>query len=540
MLSFIVFSPLFFAIFLLFIPNKFQHFYKWVTLAVLSVEIFMLGYLCLHFNTKTPQILQFVEKTTWIYIQSELLFSGGFHIQYFLGADGMALVMLLTAVLVLWIGAISSFSITQKTKAYFSLYLLLSSTVLGCFVAMDFFLFYVFFEFMLLPMFFLIGLWGGERKEYASFKFLLYTLGGSLFILGAMIALSLSVIDIKKTAEANNRTETQILEVLHKNSLENIKKIHSFDVVAMQNPDNYLQNSILYENTNKNINQPKNATQNPYRFWFFWALLAGFLVKLPAFPLHTWLPDAHVEAPTPVSVVLAGILLKIGGYGIIRFVLGIFPDVFLSQANVVAGIGVISIIYGAMNAIAMQDLKKMVAYSSISHLGFVLLGIASLTVEGINGAIFQMASHGVLSAMLFVLVGVLYDRTHDRDITHYEGLWGKMPVYSVWVMIGFFASLGLPVFSGFVGELFCLLGAFKSQNLSIFWGIGGLLGVVLGAGYFLWALQRVFLGDFWVFEKEKNADLLHDATLRENIMLATLAFFTLLLGIFPQVLMRFL
>ncbi len=541
MLSFIVFLPLLFAVLLLFIPENKKNIFQWLTFAVLSVELGALGYLYANFDAKnTENLMQFVEKTTWIYLQSDF-FGGGFHIQYFVGIDKMALTMLLTAGIVLWVGALSSFSITKNPKAYFSLYLLLSSTVFGCFVALDFFLFYVFFEFMLLPMFFLIGIWGGERREYASFKFLLYTLGGSLFILGAMIVLCLSTIDIPKTAQANNTSEKIVLENLAKNDLKNLKKIYNFDVLLMQNPQNYLKDASIYPNDTKdfytNSQNTKNTEKNPYRYWVFWALLLGFLVKLPVVPLHTWLPDAHVEAPTPISVVLAGILLKIGGYGIIRFVLGIFPDVFLSQADIIAGIGVISIIYGAMNAIAMQDLKKMIAYSSISHLGFVLLGISSLTSVGINGAVFQMASHGVLSAMLFVLVGVLYDRTHDRNIKHYEGLWTKMPVYSVWVMIGFFASLGLPLFSGFVGELLCLLGAFQSQHIHKIWGILGLFGIVLGAGYFLWALQRMFLGKFWVFEKEKNENLLTDTTLRENIILAILAFLTLLLGIYPNVIL---
>lgn len=527
----------------------------------MCVEVLALGGLYVNFDINTPQMMQFVEQKTWIYLAPNTLFEGGFHIQYMLGVDGMALLMLLTAGVVLWVGALSSFGIEKQEKAYFSLYLLLSTTIFGCFVALDMFLFYVFFEFMLLPMFFLIGIWGGERREYASFKFLLYTLGGSLFLLGAMIVLCLSVIDLKKTAQANNHTETQILDAMQENGLENLKQVYTFEIIAMQNPKNYLKNSSIFPQKDafqfpqeKSLKKPKktqefpqkrqktneNTSQNPYRFWVFWALLVGFLVKLPVVPVHTWLPDAHVEAPTPISVVLAGILLKIGGYGVIRFGVGLFPDIFLEQANIIAGIGVISIIYGAMNAIAMQDLKKMVAYSSVSHLGFVLLGVASLTQEGINGAVFQMVSHGVLSAMLFVVVGVLYDRTHDRNISHYEGLWGKMPVYSVWVMVAFFASLGLPAFSGFVGELFCLLGAFKSENLHVIWGIGGLLGVLLGSGYFLWAMQRMFLGSFWVFDKQKNEILLTDTTFRENIMLALLALLTLLLGIFPSVVMRFL
>ena len=265
----------------------------------------------------------------------------------------------------------------------------------------------------------------------------------------------------------------------------------------------------------------------------FQALFIGFAVKLPIVPLHTWLPDAHVEAPTPVSVVLAGILLKIGAYGFLRVAYSIFPDGAIEYAWLIALIGVISIIYGALNALAMQDLKKMVAYSSVSHMGFVLLGIASISSEGINGAIFQMFSHGILSAMLFLIAGVLYDRTHNRIIEHYRGLLNKMPVYTAFVMIAFFASLGLPGFSGFIGELFTLLGAFGSDLVPNWMAVIGAFGIVLSAAYFLWTLQRMFFGNFWIRKSDNLVIELNDVDNREKLMLLILAFITLLIGIMP-------
>ena len=259
--------------------------------------------------------------------------------------------------------------------------------------------------------------------------------------------------------------------------------------------------------------------------------LIGFGVKLPAVPVHTWLPDAHVEAPTPVSVVLAGILLKIGGYGFLRIAFPIFPEIAHQYALWIVGFGVLSILYGAYNALSMNDLKKMIAYSSVSHMGFVLVGIGSLTSEGLNGAVYQMFSHGILSAMLFLLVGVLYDRTHDRRIDSYQGLASVMPKYTAMIAVAFFASLGLPAFSGFIGEIFTLMGSFNSPLIPK-WLTGlAAFGLVLGAGYFLWTLQRMFFGKFWVRQYEET---LQDLTSREKVMLYPLAILALVFGLFPN------
>jgi len=276
------------------------------------------------------------------------------------------------------------------------------------------------------------------------------------------------------------------------------------------------------------------------REWAFLLLLIGFAIKLPAVPLHTWLPDAHVEASTPVSVLLAALLLKFGGYGLLRFAIPLFPSEATSFSFLIGLMGIVSIIYGGMNALASKDIKALIAYSSISHMGFVLLGISSYTVEGINGAIYQMVSHGILSAMLFLIAGVIYERTNDRTIENYSGLFKSMPAFGGFVLVAFFASLGLPGFSGFIGEFLALLGAFKSSHLNHLlpsWiplvAIGGLL---LAAGYFLWTLQRMFYGPFY----NKSDQPLPDLNQREYLMLTPLAIATLVLGLFPQLLINWI
>ncbi|TAE70628.1 MAG: NADH-quinone oxidoreductase subunit M [Bacteroidetes bacterium] len=521
-LSILIFFPIFSGVLLLFLSSKKNtSLFFYITLFVTSIELLLSS--ILYFKFSPQKYLQFSEKIEWINLS--LGDFGYISIEYYLALDGFSLVMVWLSALVMWVGAMVSWQIKKQVKGYFSLYLILSGTIVGCFVAWDFFLFYLFFEFMLLPMFFLIGIWGGERREYASMKFFIYTLLGSLLILISMIALNLSTIDLEKTSKKLDITTKELLKSIQKKEINKEDFVHSFNIKLMMNKDNILPDSVLYSKNKKITNWQK---------WAFWLLVIGFLIKLPSFPFHTWLPDAHVEAPTPVSVVLAGVLLKVGGYGIYRFGFGIFPEVALQSSTILAILGVISIIYGAMNALAMTDLKKMVAYSSVSHMGFVLLGFASHTQEGTQGAIFQMFSHGILSAMLFVLVGILYVRTHDRNIDNYKGLSEKMPFYTSFVMIGFFASLGLPVFSGFIGELFTLLGAFKSHQLGFVYVLLGVVGIILGAGYFLWTLQRMFFGEFWVREnKNINTENVKDLFISEWFILIVLSFLTLLTGLFP-------
>jgi NADH-quinone oxidoreductase subunit M len=299
----------------------------------------------------------------------------------------------------------------------------------------------------------------------------------------------------------------------------------------MSDPVNFISNSIL------DPNNPWMIGSLNARHWAFLLLFLGFAIKLPMVPFHTWLPDAHVEASTPISVILAALLLKVGGYGLIRIAYPIFPEAGLYFGWLAALFGVISIIYGALNALASKDLKRLIAYSSVSHMGFVILGIASLTTEGVSGAIYQMFSHGIISAMLFLLAGVLYDRTKDRTISNYSGLASKMPSYFVFVLIAFFASMGLPGFSGFIAEIMIFLGAFKSAStnglLHESFAIIATLGLVLGAAYYLWTIQRMFFGPFHLKTSDLT-DRLSDLTRREYMMLVPLAIAALLFGVFPQ------
>ncbi len=515
LLSYLIFIPFAAALIVSIVPANQKQLIKIVALGATVVQLILAVVLFTSFDrSKVPtawaDAFQFMEMSPWIRLQLGSL--GSLQIDYLVGVDGVSMPLVVMSSILLVIGVISSWKLEQKVKGYFILYLILSGSLIGCFVALDFFLFYVFFEFMLLPMFFLIGIWGGPNRSYASIKFFLYTLFGSLFILIVMIGLYLSVGSIDSFGD----------------------EIHSFSLIAMMD-GNYLSGALL------NPDSTSMLMGLSFRSWAFILLMFGFLIKLPAVPFHTWLPDAHVEAPTAISVLLAGVLLKVGGYGLFRICFSIFPDVAIDFATPVAIIGVISIIYGGMIAMAQTDLKKLIAYSSVSHMGFVLLGLSALSIEGISGSLFQMVSHGFISGALFLVVGVVYDRTHDRHIENISGLAIKMPIYTFFVVLFFFASLGLPGLSGFVGELLVLMGAIGAgANAGLYstWiGIIAVFGIIISAGYYLWTLQRMFFGKYWVRKPEWNISMV-DLTKREWLMLLPLAIIVVLLGVMPSILLE--
>jgi NADH-quinone oxidoreductase subunit M len=508
LLTYLIFTPFFAALVALLIPSGKVNFFRALTLAVSLAQGVLVIYILTQYNFNAG--VQLTERLPWITLP--LGSWGILKAEYFLALDGLSLPLVVLSVFILAIAVISSWTIEKNHKGYFILLLILNGAILGSFCALDFLLFYIFFEFMLLPMYFLIGIWGGPKREYASIKFFLYTLLGSIFILMVMIGLYLSV----KSPAAGDEL------------------VHTFNVLHMQDPDNLVSGSLLDIEGN-------SFGPFSFRMWAFLLLFTGFAIKLPAVPLHTWLPDAHVEAPTAISVILAALLLKFGGYGLLRFVYPIFPDGAMAFGWLTGLVGVVSIIYGALNALSSKDLKRLIAYSSVSHMGFVLLGIASATVEGISGAIYQMVSHGIISAMLFLIAGVLYDRTGDRLIANYSGLAGKMRLYTAYVLIAFFASLGLPGFSGFIGEVMIFFGAFQSYHsnelLPLWMAVVATTGLLIGAGYYLWTIQRMFYGPF---ATRVPAHQLTDLDQREQVMLLPLAAATLLFGIFPQWLMNYI
>jgi NADH-quinone oxidoreductase subunit M len=512
MLTLLIFTPILFGFIIVLLPSSLRASFKYITLLATLVQLCMAVYMYCNFKTGASYAgvanesqFQFVQKLPWINLNLGSM--GNMQIDYFVGIDGISITLLVMTSLVMVIAALASWEIKSNLKGFFALFLLLDMALVGVFCSLDFFLFYIFYELMLLPLYFLIGMWGGAKREYAAIKFFLYTLFGSVFMLLVMIGLYLSV---KDPLTGN----------------------HTFNMIQMMNPANYTAGSIFSTLSHATI------LGFPARTVGFIVLFIAFAIKVPIVPLHTWLPDAHVEAPTPISIILAGVLLKIGGYGIIRICLGIFPDIAASGAFWLGLLGIISILYGAFNALAQRDFKRIIAYSSISQMGFVLLGIASQTAEGISGAVMQMVSHGFLATMLFFLVGVVYNRVHDRDIYNFRGLASLMPKYTIFIMIAFFASLGLPGFSAFIAEAFSLAGAFKSSSanglLPQWMAVCGAVGILFSACYFLWTLQRMFFGSITLKGGEIWKIALIDLNTREIITLVPLAAIVLILGLMPS------
>lgn len=477
LLTYLLAVPILGAVIILFLKENQERLIKIAGL-VITLIAFLIS-LLLYFNYDyTDPGFQFVHKITWI---------ESLDISYNVGVDGISILLVLLTTFITPLTLLSSWNaITKKVKMFTFMMLFLQAGMLGVFMALDLFLFYIFWEVMLIPMYFIIGVWGGEERIYASIKFFIYTFFGSLLMLVAIIWLAVYA--------------------------SQFTGIFTTDLVKL-----YQYGPEIPLDIQK---------------WMFLAFFISFAIKVPLFPLHTWLPDAHVQAPTAGSVILAGVLLKMGTYGLIRFNLPLFPQSSVEFASFISVLAVIGIIYGALVAMVQKDMKKLVAYSSVSHLGFVVLGIFALTAESLQGAVIQMINHGLSTGALFLLVGVVYERTHNRQISYYGGIAKLVPFFAFALMFASLSSVGLPGLNGFVGEFLILLGSFKSVVLDSWWYvIFGATGVIFAAVYLLWMYQRVIFGEV---TNDKLNEELTDLNKREMIVLIPIFIFIVWIGIYPS------
>jgi NADH-quinone oxidoreductase subunit M len=474
LLSIITYTPLLGALVLLLpVFKKNDNLVRWVANGFGLLGFLVSLPLWFRFNLQAEGF-QYVEKAPWI---------PGIGVQYLFGVDGISALLILLTTLLGSIGILCSWSaITERVRQYYVFLLLLQVGMLGVFCALDMFLFYVFWEVMLVPMYFLIGIWGGARRLYAAIKFFLYTLVGSVVMLLGILAL-----------------------YFHSKKLPGFEQTGTFDVTQWYT-----------------MGIPEGL-----QFWVFLAFFLGFAIKVPMFPFHTWLPDAHVEAPTAGSVILAGVLLKMGTYGFVRFSLPLLPQATLQAVPWMVALSIIGIVYAALVTLVQQDMKKLIAYSSVSHLGFVMLGMFALNPLGLEGSVLQMVNHGLSTGGLFLIVGMIYERRHTKAISEFGGLASVMPVYATLTLILFLASMGLPTLNGFIGELLILQGAFSVNRVWAYWAVSG---IVLGAAYLLWLYQRVFWGQL-THEENKH---LKDLDLREVSVLVPLVVLCFWIGVYPK------
>jgi NADH-quinone oxidoreductase subunit M len=484
-LNWVTYIPLIGALIIVFFVGKEKHAaIRYTATAVAVLDFIVSLYLWFNFDAKATgdAMWQFHERYAWI---------PSLGVKYDFGIDGIALLLVMLTTFMGIVGIVCSYSAIQhRQKEYYVLLLLLQTGMIGTFCALDFFLFYVFWEIMLVPMYFIIGIWGGSRKLYAAIKFFLYTLAGSVLMLLAILGLYFF-----------NSSGIPFLNIA------GLGNTPSFSVIQMHQIGHLIPPQL--------------------QFWLFLGFFFGFAIKVPMFPFHTWLPDAHVEAPTAGSVILAAVLLKMGTYGFVRFALPILPSATHFFVPYVVTLAIIGIIYGALVSLVQKDMKKLVAYSSVSHLGFVMLGMFALNPMGLRGSVLQMINHGISTGALFLLVGVVYERRHTRLISEYGGLAKQMPMYATLFLIAALSSMGLPALNGFIGEFTILLGA---ANRNIWWAVFAAVGIVLGAAYLLWLYQRVFWGPL---DNPANQTLT-DVNRRELGLLLALVALMIWIGIFPS------